>query len=90
MSRAIKEMDFEVLKKQIGKDIMRSLDSFEEKGQRAMLKNGNKKAEIVRTLMDLYSVKLIENGEIREVKDDIYFDQLRTVLNNHFSFLITG
>ena len=89
MSKGIREMDFEVLKKQIGKDIIQSLDNFDEIGNKAVLEKDNKKAEIERTPMDLYSMKLMENGEIQEVKDEIYFDQVRRVLINHFSIIDT-
>ena len=66
MSGAIKEMDFEVLKKQIGKNIMRSLDSFKEKGQRAVLEHGNRKATIELTLMDVYRIKLTKTVKYRK------------------------
>ena len=37
-------MDFEVLKKQIGKDIIQSLDNFDEIGNKAVLEKDNKKS----------------------------------------------
>lgn len=87
-------MNIAVLKDQIGRNILNSLDSFRvEENNKSMggkdlviLENEGRKAKITLNCMDLYNITLIDRNNNFAVKEDVYNDQLRDILKKHFSF----
>lgn len=85
-------MDVEVLKKQIGDNILNSLDDFRAEENKSMgkkvaiLRNGSRKAKITLNAMDLYNITLIDGNSNFDIKRDVYNNQLRKILNDFFNF----
>jgi len=86
-------MDIDILKRQIGENILNSLDSFyvvknKSTGGKnvAILKKGGRTAKIILNSMDLYNITTIDGQNNFDVKGNIYADNLRGIINSFFNF----
>ncbi len=87
-------MDVEMLKKQVGKNILNSCDEIIERISKVdnrinkdylILKNGKRRATIILNQMDLYDI-ILKTEDDQEIKEDVSNMDLRSILNEFFNF----